>query len=69
MRRPRRVIALGAEPADLITAVAGQDTPKADVLPSVLQTLRPGQTVPVQVVDQSGQQSTVDVTLGSQPGR
>ena len=59
----------GIKPGDTITAVAGQDTPSADVLTSVLQTLRPGQTVPVQVVDQSGQQRTVNITLGSQPGR
>jgi hypothetical protein len=35
----------------------------------VLATLRPGQTVPVQVLAPSGQVSTVEVKLGSQPGR
>jgi hypothetical protein len=32
-------------------------------------TLRPGQTVPVQIVRNNGQQSTVQVMLGSQPGK
>jgi S1-C subfamily serine protease len=35
----------------------------------VLSTLRPGQTVPVQILRSSGQQLTVQVTLGSQPGK
>jgi hypothetical protein len=35
----------------------------------VLATLRPGQTVPVQIVSTTGQQSTVQITLGSQAGR
>jgi S1-C subfamily serine protease len=58
----------GMRPGDVITAVAGQDTPTADTLTSVLQTLRPGQRVPVQVARQDGSQRTLQVTLGSQPG-
>lgn len=58
----------GIVPGDVITTVAGQDTPNTDVLTSVLQTLRPGQTVPVVVTHQNGQQATLQVTLGSQPG-
>jgi putative serine protease PepD len=59
----------GIKPGEVIVSVAGQQTPSADVLTSVLATLRPGQTVPVQVLAASGQVSTVQVKLGSQPGR
>jgi putative serine protease PepD len=58
----------GIKPGEVIVSVAGQQTPSTDVLTSVLATLRPGQTVPVQVLAPSGQVSTVQVTLGSQPG-
>jgi S1-C subfamily serine protease len=59
----------GIKPGEVIVSVAGQQTPTTDVLSSVLSTLRPGQTVPVQVLAPNGQLSTVQVTLGSQPGR
>lgn len=59
----------GIKPGEVIVSVAGQQTASADVLTSVLATLRPGQTVPVQVLAPSGQVSTVQVKLGSQPGR
>jgi putative serine protease PepD len=59
----------GIKPGEVIVSVAGQQTPTTDVLSSVLSTLRPGQTVPVQVLAPNGQVSTVQVTLGSQPGR
>jgi putative serine protease PepD len=59
----------GIKPGEVIVSVAGQQTASADVLTSVLATLRPGQTVPVQVLAPSGQISTVQVKLGSQPGR
>jgi S1-C subfamily serine protease len=59
----------GIKPGQVIVSVAGQQTPTTDVLSSVLSTLRPGQTVPVQVLAPNGQVSTVQVTLGSQPGR
>jgi putative serine protease PepD len=58
----------GMRAGDVITAVAGQSTPTADTLTSVLQTLRPGQRVPVQVERQDGSQRTLQITLGSQPG-
>jgi hypothetical protein len=41
----------------------------AVVVLAVLATLRPGQTVPVQILTPTGQQSTIQVTLGSQPGK
>jgi putative serine protease PepD len=58
----------GIHPGDVIVSVAGQSTPTADVLSSVLATLRPGQTVPVQILSSTGQTSTLQVRLGSQPG-
>jgi S1-C subfamily serine protease len=58
----------GIKPGDVIVSVAGQPTTSTDVLSSVLATLRPGQTVPVQILSPSGQQSTLQVKLGSQPG-
>ena len=59
----------GIQPGDTIVSIAGQQIQTSDVLSSVLATLRPGQTVPVQVVHGNGQQATVQVTLGSQPGK
>ncbi|HEY4428915.1 MAG TPA: trypsin-like peptidase domain-containing protein [Solirubrobacteraceae bacterium] len=59
----------GIKPGDIIISVAGQSTPTTDVLSSVLATLRPGQTVPVQIGEPNGRETTVQVTLGSQPGR
>jgi S1-C subfamily serine protease len=58
----------GIKPGDVIVSVAGRPTPTTDVLSSVLATLRPGQTVPVQIAAPSGQVSVIQVTLGSQPG-
>jgi S1-C subfamily serine protease len=59
----------GIKPGDVIVSVAGKSTPTTDVLSSVLATLRPGQTVPIQILSPSGKQSTVQVKLGSQPGK
>jgi S1-C subfamily serine protease len=59
----------GIKRGDVIVSVAGQSTTSTDVLSSVLATLRPGQMVPVQILKPNGQQSTVQVKLGSQPGR
>jgi putative serine protease PepD len=59
----------GIKPGDLIVSVAGQSTPTTDALSSVLATLRPGQTVPVVTLSPTGRQSTVQVKLGTQPGR
>jgi putative serine protease PepD len=58
----------GIRPGEVIVSVAGQSIPTSDVLSSVLATLRPGQTVPIQVLSPTGQQSTVQVKLGIQPG-
>jgi S1-C subfamily serine protease len=59
----------GIRPGDTIVSLAGQQIQTSDVLSSVLATLRPGQTIPMQIVRGNGQQATVEVTLGSQPGK
>jgi putative serine protease PepD len=59
----------GIKPGDVLVSVAGQSITTTDVLSSVLATLRPGQTVPVQILGPNGQLATVQVTLGTQPGR
>ncbi len=59
----------GIKPGDVIVAVAGESIDTTDVLVNVLAGLRPGQTVPVQILTPSGRQSMVQVTLGRQPGR
>ncbi|HEV7584241.1 MAG TPA: trypsin-like peptidase domain-containing protein [Solirubrobacteraceae bacterium] len=59
----------GIRPGEVIVSVAGQSITSTDVLSSVLATLRPGQTVPVQILTPEGQASVLQVTLGSQPGR
>jgi putative serine protease PepD len=59
----------GIKPGEVLVSVAGQSITTTDVLSSVLATLRPGQTVPVQVLGPSGAVSTLQVTLGTQPGR
>jgi putative serine protease PepD len=58
----------GIRAGEQIASVAGQSTPSTEAVSSVLATLRPGQTVPVQVLSPTGQESTVQVKLGSQPG-
>jgi putative serine protease PepD len=57
----------GLSAGDVITSVAGQPTPSADALATVLATLSPGQTVPVDVRHPDGQKATVKVKLGQLP--
>ncbi len=54
----------GIRPGSLITEVDGQKTPTVQGLEGVLATLKPGQKVPVVVV-QNGSSRTVQVTLDS----
>jgi S1-C subfamily serine protease len=58
----------GLKPGEVIVSVAGAQITTTDALSSVLATLRPGQTVPVQVLTPEGRTSVLQVTLGSQPG-
>jgi putative serine protease PepD len=57
----------GIQAGDLIVSVAGEGTPTTIALSHVLATLKPGQTVDVEVVTQDGQRKTVRATLGEYP--
>jgi putative serine protease PepD len=53
---------------DLITSVNGTKTPTLDDLTSALSEIKPGKTVAIDVVTQSGAHKTLDVTLETFPG-
>jgi S1-C subfamily serine protease len=53
---------------DLITAVNGTKTPTIDQLTSALSEIKPGKTVPIDVVTQGGAHKTLHVTLETFPG-
>jgi putative serine protease PepD len=57
----------GIAPGDVIVSVAGQPTPTADDLTTVLANLKSGQRVPVVVVRPNGTRKTFQVTLGQSP--
>ncbi|MFL5755687.1 MAG: S1C family serine protease [Chloroflexota bacterium] len=59
----------GIHSGDVIVSVAGKPTPTTDVLSTVLATLKPGKTVRVVVRHQNGKKATLQVTLGTYPGR
>lgn len=58
----------GIRPGDVVTAVGGKPTATVDDLTSVLSELKPGTTVSVQIVTQSGARKTVRLTLATYPG-
>jgi S1-C subfamily serine protease len=58
----------GIRVGDIIVAVNKLPTPTADVLVSVLAQLKPGQTVPVEVLHSDRTKQTVNVTLGQLGG-
>jgi S1-C subfamily serine protease len=58
----------GLRPGEIIVAVDHKPTPSTEALATVLAQLKPGQTVPVDVVNPDGGKRTVDVTLGQLPG-
>ncbi|HSP71116.1 MAG TPA: trypsin-like peptidase domain-containing protein [Gaiellaceae bacterium] len=58
----------GIRAGDIVTSVAGKPTRTTDELTTALASLKPGQTVSVAVVSQSGAKRTVKLTLGSFPG-
>ena len=58
----------GIVAGDLITAVNGSAVTGSSDLSTVLAGLKPGQTVSVKVLKQSGTSSTLQVTLGQFPG-
>lgn len=57
----------GIAQGDVIVAVDGQTVTSSEDLGRVLETLEPGQTIPVEVVDAEGERRTVDVELGTRP--
>jgi S1-C subfamily serine protease len=58
----------GIQAGDIVTSVAGKPTRSTDELTTALASLKPGQTVSVAVVSQTGAKRTVKLTLGSFPG-
>jgi putative serine protease PepD len=58
----------GVTVGDVITAVDGKPTPSDDDLGSALAAKKPGQTVTLTVMSQSGAKSSKKVTLGQYPG-
>jgi putative serine protease PepD len=59
----------GIKAGDVIVAVNGKATPTSDQLGTVLAGFKPGQTVTLKVVHQSGSTSEVKVKLGQYPGQ
>jgi putative serine protease PepD len=58
----------GIKPGELIVAVDNKPTPTADVVVEVLAKLKPGQRIPVKLLERTGQKRTVQVTLGELQG-
>jgi S1-C subfamily serine protease len=58
----------GLASGDVIRSLNGHPTPTVDALTSVASELKPGTTVSLAIVTQSGQHKTVRVTLGTFPG-
>jgi S1-C subfamily serine protease len=57
----------GIAEGDVIIGVDGQAVTSSEDLGRILETLTPGDTVPVEVVGPDGESRTVDVTLGTRP--
>jgi putative serine protease PepD len=58
----------GLKPGDVIVTMKGKGTPTVDALTSVASELKPGTTVTLGIVTQSGRHETVRLTLGTFPG-
>jgi putative serine protease PepD len=58
----------GVTVGDVVTAVDGRSTPNDDLLGAALAAKKPGQTVTLTVMSQSGAKSSKKVTLGQYPG-
>lgn len=57
----------GIAEGDVIVGVDGQAIASSEDLGRVLETLQPGQTIPVEIVGADGAARTVDVELGTRP--
>ena len=58
----------GVVAGEIIVALDNKPTPTADVLVEVLAKLKPGQRVPLKLVQRNGKRATVHVTLGELRG-
>jgi putative serine protease PepD len=58
----------GLKVGDVIVAIDGKPTPSADTLGAALAGHKPGQTVTLKIVRQSGASDQVKLTLGEYPG-
>ncbi len=58
----------GIRPGDVVVSIGGRRTPTVDDLTSVLSELKPGTTVRIALVRQSGAHRSVRLTLGTFPG-
>ena len=58
----------GIRPGDVVTAIGAKATLTVDDLTSVLSELKPGTTVTVQLVTQSGARKSLKLTLATYPG-
>jgi S1-C subfamily serine protease len=58
----------GLKAGDVIMSVNGHPTPTVDELTSVVSELKPGTTVRLAIVTQTGKRETVRLTLGTFPG-
>jgi putative serine protease PepD len=59
----------GLKVGDVILAINGKPTTTSDDLGTVIAAFKPGQTVTLKIVHQSGVQATLKVTLGEYPGQ
>jgi putative serine protease PepD len=57
----------GIREGEVIVSVDGRAVDAASDLGSILDSLDPGQTIPVEVVSSDGSRRTVNVTLGTRP--
>jgi serine protease Do len=57
----------GIHEGEVVVSVDGRAVTSAQDLGAILDSLDPGQTVPVEIVATDGTQRTVDVTLGTRP--
>ncbi len=59
--------AAGIQEGDVIVGIDGRSVTSRDDLEPILEALRPGDTVTVELVGSGGDRRTVDVTLGTRP--
>jgi S1-C subfamily serine protease len=57
----------GIHAGDVIVGIDGKDVTRPEDISTILNDLRPGTSIGVQVVGPSGDERTVDLTLGSRP--